>query len=111
MNQSRTNVLIVEDSEGNVFDALRAALAGHDVEIARGAFDAIGRIEGAGRPHDVIFRDLTTVDEMPGLELWAHVALVRPDAAERMIFVASASLPARTRAFLDRLANHCLDLP
>lgn len=109
MHDRRALVLIVDNAEGTLPILLAEGLARHDVEFARNAFDAICRINCSGRPHDVIFCDLASKDPGPGL--WAYLALLRPPAAERMVFVASTPLPSETTAFVQCIPNPCVDLP
>jgi hypothetical protein len=110
MHDRRARVLVVDNAEGTLSSWLAEGLARHDVEFARDAFDAIHRIDDAGRPHDVIFCDLAS-KALPGPELWAYLALVRAPAAERMVFVASTPLPSETTAFVQCIPNPCVDLP
>ena len=110
MLDRRARILVVDNSERTLTHSLKAALIGHEVEIARDAFDAIYQIDCAGRPHDVIFCDLARND-LPGPELWAYLSLGRAGAAQRMVFVASKPLGSETHAFLDRIPNPCVVLP
>jgi hypothetical protein len=110
MHDRRARVLVVDDAEGNLSSRLAEGLARHDVEFARDALDAIRRIDGLGRPHDIIICDLAGKDR-PGAGLWAYLALLRPPAAERMVFVASTPLPPETTAFAQCVPNPCVDLP
>jgi hypothetical protein len=112
MDDRRARVLVVDDADGNLSSRLAEGLARHDVECARDALDAIRRIDLSGRPHDIIFCDLAS-NERPGsgAGLWAYLALLRPPAAERMVFVASTPLPSETTAFVQCVPNQCVDLP
>jgi hypothetical protein len=110
MLDRQARILFVENPGGTLSSALEPSLAGHHVEVARDAFDAIYRIDCAGCPHDVIFCDLAC-PELPAPELWAFLRLGRARAAERMVFVASAPLGPESEAFLDRVPNPCLKLP
>ena len=108
MHHRRARVLVVDNAEGELSSRLAEGFALHDVEFTRDRFDAIHRIDSAGRPHDIIFCDLASKDT-PGL--WAYLALVRAAAAERMVFVASTPLPSETAAFVQCIPNQCVDLP
>jgi hypothetical protein len=108
MDHRRARVLVVDNAEGTLSTSLAEGLARHDVEFAGGAFDAIHRIDCAGRPYDIIFCDLASKDP-PGL--WAYLALVLAPAAERMVFVASTPLRSETTAFVQCIPNPCVDLP
>lgn len=109
MNPRRARILVVDNS-GSLSLALEPAFTRHEVDIARDAFDAIYRIDCAARPYDVLLCDLARGD-VPGPELWAYLSIGRKDAAERMVFVASAPLGPEARAFLARVPNPCLELP
>jgi len=110
MHNRRGRVLVVDNPTRSLLLGLADALAGHEVEVARDAFDAIYRIDCAGPAHDVIFCDLSC-DQLPGPELWAFLGLSRTGAAQRMVFVASSPLRPETRAFLERVPNLCVNLP
>lgn len=110
MHDRRGRVLVVDNSDRSVVRGLEQGLIGHEVEVARDAFDAIYRIDCVGRPHDVIFCDLAS-DSLPGPELWAFLGLSRASAAERMVFVASSILRPEARAFLEGIPNLCVELP
>jgi hypothetical protein len=112
MHDRRARVLVVDNAEGNLSARLAEGLARHDVEFARDALDAIRRIDLSGRPHDIIFCDLASKDRPgSGAVLWAYLALLRPPAAARMVFVASTPLPSETTAFVQCVPNPCVDLP
>jgi hypothetical protein len=110
MSRHRARILLVDHSHGALSLALEPALARHKADFARDAFDAIDRIDCAARPYDVVLCDLARGD-VPGPELWAYLSISRPDAAERMVFVASAPLVPEARAFLSRVPNLCVELP
>ena len=110
MNHRRARILVVDHPQGALSLTLEHALARHDVEAARDAFDAIYRIDCAAHPHDLIFCDLARGD-LPGPELWAYLSLSRKSAAGRIVFVASAPLTLETKAFLARVPNLCVELP
>jgi len=110
MSDRQARVLVVDTPERALSRALAEGLAGHEVEVARDAFDAIYRIDCSGPPYDAIFCDLAQGD-LPGPELWAYLSLNRAPAAERMVFIASAPLRPETRTFLRCVPNHCVDLP
>jgi CheY-like chemotaxis protein len=110
MPGSHAHVLVVDDAERTLSIVLGACLEGHEMEVAKDAFDAIYRIDCAASPFDVIFCDLARGD-LPGPELWAYLALTRSTAAQRMVFVASAPLQPDAQAFLRRIPNRCVGLP
>jgi hypothetical protein len=110
MNCHRARILVVDCPQGSLSGALDPALARHQVDFARDAFDTIYRIDCAVRPYDVIFIDLAR-GELPGPELWAYLSISRKSAARRMVFVASEPLNPETRAFLASVPNVCVELP
>ncbi len=103
-------ILVVDSRDRSLSSNLGDALDGHAVEAARDAFEAIYRIDGEGPEYDLIFCDLTSA-ELPGPELWAYLSITRPEAAARMVFVASAPRSVDTLQFLDRVPNPCVSLP
>jgi CheY-like chemotaxis protein len=110
MNHRRARILVVDPPQGTLSLALDTALARHEVDRSRDAVDAIYRLDSAARPYDLIFCDLARGD-VPGAELWAYLSLGRRDAAERIVFVASAPLQSESKAFLARVPNLCVQLP
>jgi hypothetical protein len=101
---------VIDDPDALLSGALHGALARCDVEIARDVFDAIDRIECNDDPYVAIFCDLARSD-LPGPELWSYLAAVHPDAAARIVFVASGPVPPQTRSFLHQVPNPFLALP
>jgi CheY-like chemotaxis protein len=110
MPERRGRVLVVDNPERTVIHALRAALAGHDVEVVCDALEAIYRIDCAEGSHDVVFCDLEC-DQLSGPELWTFLAQRRGRVAERMVFVASSPPRPETHAFLARVPNPWIHLP
>ena len=103
-------VLVVDDLLGALSRALGAVLAGHEIEIAPDAIDAIHRIDCAVRPHDVIFCAVEGGD-LTGPELRAYLAIDRIRAARRLVFVALRPPKAEVRALLPRFENPYVELP
>jgi hypothetical protein len=110
MNRHRARILVMDHPQGTLALALEPALAGHDVDFARDAVDAIYHVDSARRPYDGVVCDLADGD-LPGPELWAYLSISRRDAADRMVFVASGPLGPATQAFLARVPNSCIQLP
>jgi hypothetical protein len=110
MNRRRARILVVDHPQSALSLALEPVLTRHAADFARDAFDAIDRIDCAARPYDVVLCDLARGD-VPGPELWAYLSISRRDAAQRMVFVASAPLGSETHAFIARVPNLCLELP
>lgn len=110
MNRHRARLLVMDHPQGKLSLALEPALAGHHVDFARDAVDAIYHVDSARRPYDVVVCDLAN-GELPGPELWAYMSISRQDVAERMVFVASGPLGPATQAFLALVPNPCVQLP
>jgi hypothetical protein len=110
MHTRRARVLVVDGPERSLSCALETVLLGHEVHVANDVFDAVYRVEGAGRPYDIILCDLARVS-LAGPELWAYLSIAHKHAAERMVFVASGPLQPQAWAFLSRSPNPCIDLP
>jgi hypothetical protein len=110
MPERRGRVLVVDNPGRTLIHALRAGLAGHDVEVVCDALDAIYRIDCAEGSHDVVFCDLEC-GQLSGPELWAFLAQRRGRVADRVVFVASSPPRPETPAFLARVPNPCLQLP
>ena len=108
--QRPARVLLVDDHDGHLARWLRPALAGHEVEEALDVVDAIYKIDCDGRPFDVILCDLVRGD-VPGPELWSYLSITRPQAAKRIVFVASGPLSIEARAFIARVPNICIEQP
>ena len=110
MDTIRSHVLVVDDAEGRLSDALALHLAGYQVVVARDAFDALYSIDCASPPYELIFCDLARSD-LPGPELWAYLSVTHPQAAARMVFVASGPLCPEARDFVERTPNVFVELP
>ena len=101
---------MVDDLLGALSRALGAVVAGHEIEIAPDAIDAIHRIDCAVRPHDVIFCAVEGGD-LTGPELRAYLAMGRARAARRLVFVALRPPSADVRVLLKRFENPYVELP
>jgi CheY-like chemotaxis protein len=64
----------------------------------------------AGEEFDTVLCDLMMPD-LSGMELYERVAAVRPDVAERFVFITGGAFTPRARAFLDRVPNARIDKP
>lgn len=103
-------VLVVDDRRGVLSRALGAVVAGHEIEIAPDAVEAIHRIDCAVRPHDVIFCAVEGGD-LTGPELRAYLAIGRIRAAQRLVFVALRPPGPELRALLQGFENPYVELP
>jgi DNA-binding NtrC family response regulator len=113
MHNRQARVLIVENSRQTLARALQSALIRHEVQVARGAFDALNRIDCEGSPYEVVFCDLSdrACNDLAAPELWASLSLRRATVARRMVFLASGRLSSKASAFLDRIPDPCVALP
>jgi CheY-like chemotaxis protein len=73
------------------------------------AQDALARLE-ADEPFDLVICDLMMPD-MTGMDLYERLETVRPQVAERFVFMTGGACTDRARAFLDRIRNPVLDKP
>lgn len=101
-------VLVVDD-ERLVGEAIARSLAEeNDVEVVTDANQALPRIV-AGR-YDVVLCDLM-MPIMTGMDLYAEVVRRAPKLAGRLVFMTGGAFTARARAFLESVANPCLEKP
>lgn len=104
----RGAVLLVDD-DAAVGTALRRILRDHDVTVTTAAREALALIE-EGRRFDVILSDLM-MPEMTGAAFHAELTRRLPEAADRVVFVSGGASTPDAQAFLDRVANRCIDKP
>jgi CheY-like chemotaxis protein len=105
----RGRVLIVDD-EQRLAEALRLALsADHDVQVATRGKRAL-EILLADPSFDVVLCDLLLPD-LNGADLFEEVAARFPELAKRFIFLTGGAFSARTRDFLQGVANARLEKP
>lgn len=105
----RARILVVDD-EPLLRTVIRKGLhAEHDVVLAEGGKQALGRLAG-GERFDLILCDLM-MPEMTGFEL--HEALVRTDPVQagRMVFMTGGAFTAKAVGFLDGIPNPRLEKP
>lgn len=104
----RGRVLIIDDEP-----ALARALKGliedlHDTELTTSGREALAIL--ADREFDVVFCDLMMVD-LSGMDLFEELERIRPEVAERVIFMTGGAFTRQAREFLERVPNRCLDKP
>ncbi len=105
----RGRVLVVDD-EPNVRSVLAAMLEGaHDVVLAENGRRALEVLAEDDR-FDAIVCDLMMQD-LDGIDVHEGLARTRPDLAARVVFVTGGAFTARARAFLETVANTCLEKP
>ncbi|HXX66356.1 MAG TPA: ATP-binding protein [Polyangiaceae bacterium] len=101
-------VLVIDD-ERLVGEAIARSLSeDNDVEVVTDANQALPRIV-AGR-YDVVLCDLM-MPLMTGMDLYAEVVRRAPKLAGRLVFMTGGAFTARAKAFLESVANPCLEKP
>ncbi|HEY4014657.1 MAG TPA: ATP-binding protein [Polyangiaceae bacterium] len=105
----RTRMLVVDDHR-YVGEALERALSDlADVESTTDARAVVDRL-GSGERWDVILCDLFMPDTS-GMDLYREALRVAPDAASTIVFMTAGAFSPRARAFLEGVANPCLEKP
>jgi PAS domain S-box-containing protein len=105
----RRRVLIVDD-EPMVGDALARVLSEeNDVEVVTEAQAALARLV-KGERYDVILCDLM-MPVMTGMDLYAEIVRLSPNMVGRLVFMTGGAFTPRARAFVESVANPCLEKP
>jgi CheY-like chemotaxis protein len=108
--EPRVGRVLVVDDEPLVADAVALMLSGaHDVTVVNSGQQALALLT-RGERYDVILCDVM-MPAMSGADLHARLTEVAPSEAERMVFITGCVLMPAGRAFLDRVANPCLEKP
>jgi len=98
-------VLLIDD-EPRVGEAIARALSpDHDVDVVTDAYQARTRM-AAGEKYDLIPCELMT-----GVDFYAEVMRRDPKVAGRFVFMTGGTFSPRARAFLESVANPCLEKP
>jgi PAS domain S-box-containing protein len=106
---ARRRVLIVDD-EPMVGDALARVLSEeNDVEVVTDAQEALARLVKGDR-YDVILCDLM-MPVMTGMDLYAEIVRLSPNVVGRLVFMTGGAFTPRARAFVESVANPCLEKP
>jgi nitrogen-specific signal transduction histidine kinase/CheY-like chemotaxis protein len=106
---SRRRVLVVDD-DGLVGEALARALQDDaEVEILIDSRTAVEKL-AAGERWDVILCDLM-MPTLSGMELYGETLKRAPDAASRFVFMTAGAFTPGARAFVDSVANRCIEKP
>jgi PAS domain S-box-containing protein len=102
--------LLIVDDEKLVGDAIARSLSeDHDVEVVTDAQQALSRIRD-GRHYDVVLCDLM-MPVMTGMDFYAEVVRTAPKLAARILFMTGGTFTPRARAFVENVANSCLEKP
>ncbi len=105
----RRRVLIIDD-ERLVGEAIARSLSDdNDVVVVTEASRALARI-AAGERFDVILCDLM-MPVTTGMDLYAEMMRTAPKLASSVVFMTGGAFTPRARAFLESVANPCLEKP
>lgn len=106
---SRPLRVLVVDDEPLVARAFARILKGHEVSIVGSGRDAVRRLEG-GEPYDVVFCDMMMPD-VTGMEVYEALMAVRPETANRIVFITGGTFTDRAREFRERVTNVFIQKP
>ncbi len=102
--------LLIVDDEPMILGALRRSFSSdYKVTCVGDGRRALERIRGGDR-FEVILCDLM-MPEMTGMDLYAELARLIPEQAERLVFVTGGAFTARAREFLERVPNARVEKP
>ena len=104
----RARVLVVDD-ERAIGVSLARVLRAHDLTCVTEAREALDLLL-SGESFDVILCDLM-MPTMSGMDLYEELARLRPQAAERMVFLSGGAFTQAAVAFLERVPNERIEKP
>ena len=105
----RARILVVDD-EPALGPAVRGLFAGeHDVVVAVSGREALARLVD-DPDFDVVLCDLMMPD-LTGMDLFEEIRAIRPDLAERFVFMTGGALTGRVEEFFQRYPNRCIQKP
>jgi PAS domain S-box-containing protein len=107
-SERRARVLVVDD-ERAVGVILGRVLRSHDLTFVTTAREALDLLL-SDEAFDVILSDLM-MPAMSGMDLYEELARLRPQAAERMVFISGGAFTPAAVAFLERVPNERLEKP
>jgi DNA-binding NtrC family response regulator len=96
-------VLFVDDEPAMGRSYRRAFHTEFDVTVAGGGLEALKLIEGA--EFDVVVCDLWMPD-LTGMDLYARIAIERPDLAARFVFATGSLGNPTVKAFMETVRNN-----
>ncbi|HVT06751.1 MAG TPA: response regulator [Polyangia bacterium] len=102
------SILIVED-EPALRRVLPRLLAPHRVTVVDRGRDGLERLLNGSR-FDVILCDVM-MPEMNGMQFYQELARVRPDLAERVVFMSGGVFSPTVRSFFDEIPNRRVEKP
>jgi PAS domain S-box-containing protein len=106
---TRARVLVVDDEPGIGRSLARSLGRDHDVSTVTCARDALDLLLESDS-FDAVLCDVM-MPEMTGVELYAELERFRPDLAERVLFFTGGAFTPATQAFVQRMADRCLEKP
>ncbi len=105
----RGRIMMIDDDLGVLAALKRVLVRDHDVTTISDPREALDLVKSGAR-FDVIFCDIM-MPHLSGDELYMQVRAVRPDAAERFVFVTGGATSAKVRLFLSSIANDVVEKP
>ncbi len=104
----RATILVIDD-EPALGRVLPRLLAPHHVTVVERARDALERLQGGAR-FDVVLCDVM-MPEMNGMQFHQELAHLRPEVADRVVFMSGGVFSPAVRAFFDEIPNRRLEKP
>jgi CheY-like chemotaxis protein len=105
----RGRILVVDDEPLVVKSFAIVLSESHEVTGTTSGRDALRRI-AAGERYDAILCDLMMPD-VTGMDVYAELAELAPDMANRTVFMTGGAFTARAQAFLEHTRNRTLQKP
>jgi signal transduction histidine kinase len=105
----RGRILVVDDEPLINKVVQRMLRADHDVSSFGSVREALEAIRG-GASYDVILCDLM-MPEMTGMDLHAELLRLRPDLAQRVVFMTGGAFTPAAREYLHQMPNQRLEKP
>ncbi len=108
-SERRRATILVIDDEPALGRVLPRLLAPHHVTVVERARDALERLRGGAR-FDVVLCDVM-MPEMNGMQFHQELARLRPEVADRVVFMSGGVFSPAVRAFFDEIPNRRLEKP
>ena len=108
----RGRILVVDD-EPRLGEAIRDMIgAEHETSVVTTGAEALTTLmrEPDETHFDLILCDLH-MPEISGMDLYEKLSQLRPGTAERMVFMTGGAFTERSRDFVSRVKNQCIDKP
>jgi len=107
--QRTTGRVLVIDDHPLLVTAIERLLADWQVTPTTSSREALARLQ-AGEEFDVVLCDLV-MPEFTGMDLFQAIAAVRPDVADRFVFMTGGAFTVTAETFLDQVPNARLEKP